>query len=373
MASATLLAVLSLTTCTNALVAEIEAIRYEAFAQTKIPVAPLSPTVAPVNGPAGSGKVLVSWAVVPGTTSYDVYYSSTVSPPAMPNGGTDLSGSSCTISELTNWNTYYFWVIAKNKLGSSPLSIPPATGQSGIRVTSVTLNKAAATFLVGSQETLSATCLPANATFPDVTWTTSNASCATVTGGTVMGGTTGSAIITATSMDGSLKTATLTANISSYAFNTAGPAGGILFYDKGSYSSGWRFMEAASNNTGANHTWRYGVAQVILGAQQWDTGTGKSNTDAIIVAQGSGPYFAYDCRSCTQAGYTDWFMPSMNEATIWLTVPGSKNNINSFFSSTQINETSVYGYDTLTSIWKAMNPNYPSGGSYYITRPIRHF
>jgi hypothetical protein len=35
-----------------------------------------------------------------------------------------------------------------------------------------------------------------------------------------------------------------------YAIGSAGPAGGIVFYDKGSYSEGWRYAEAAPTDLG---------------------------------------------------------------------------------------------------------------------------
>ena len=39
-----------------------------------------------------------------------------------------------------------------------------------------------------------------------------------------------------------------------YAIGDSGPAGGIIFYDKGDYSYGWRYLEAAPKNQGRN-TW----------------------------------------------------------------------------------------------------------------------
>jgi hypothetical protein len=63
-----------------------------------------------------------------------------------------------------------------------------------------------------------------------------------------------------------------------------GPAGGLVFYDKGSYSDGWRFLEAAPSNQSAGIQWYNGKYIDI----KTDTaiGTGKANTAAIIAAQG---------------------------------------------------------------------------------------
>lgn len=72
-----------------------------------------------------------------------------------------------------------------------------------VAVTGVTLNKSTGTGTVGSTETLVATVAPANATNKGVTWSTSDASKATVdqTGKVVLTGV-GTVTITATTKDG---------------------------------------------------------------------------------------------------------------------------------------------------------------------------
>jgi TolB-like protein len=59
-----------------------------------------------------------------------------------------------------------------------------------------------------------------------------------------------------------------------------GQAGGILFYDKGSYSNGWRFLEAAPPDTEFLATWN------------------NANSG---------------CRSLNVNGFTDWRLPNSNE------------------------------------------------------------
>ena len=72
----------------------------------------------------------------------------------------------------------------------------------GIPVTEVRLNKTATTISQGSQETLTATVLPTNATFQGVTWSSSNNAVATVNAsGVVTAISVGTATITAKSMD----------------------------------------------------------------------------------------------------------------------------------------------------------------------------
>ena len=82
--------------------------------------------------------------------------------------------------------------------------IPEASGgEEYVPVTGVSLNKSTASVTAGTNLTLSATVTPSNATNRAVTWSTSNASVATVsTAGLVRGVTPGTATITVTTVDG---------------------------------------------------------------------------------------------------------------------------------------------------------------------------
>ena len=71
-----------------------------------------------------------------------------------------------------------------------------------VHVTGVSLDKATDTVEVGSTTTLTETITPSNATNKSVTWSTSNSSVATVSGGVVTGVSAGSARITVTTADG---------------------------------------------------------------------------------------------------------------------------------------------------------------------------
>ena len=97
-----------------------------------------------------------------------------------------------------------------------------------------------------------------------------------------------------------------------YAVGDTGPAGGWIFYDKGSYSDGWRYLEAAPSDQSTGIQW-YNGSYVVTGATGTAIGTGQDNTTAIVTIQGAGSYAAQLCNDLTVGGYNDWFLPSKYE------------------------------------------------------------
>lgn len=106
-----------------------------------------------------------------------------------------------------------------------------------------------------------------------------------------------------------------------YPVGSIGPAGGYVFYDKGNYSDGWQYLEAAPKKYEYRKVW--GGYGIHLGT---DTaiGTGKSNTEKIVSTFGHAePYDEktdYAAKVCadlvvTRDGvmYGDWFLPSKDE------------------------------------------------------------
>lgn len=76
--------------------------------------------------------------------------------------------------------------------------------------TGISLNQTSVTIDEGKSITLKATVSPSDATYKTVTWTTSNSSVATVSGGTVRGMSAGTALITATTSNGKTAVCTVT-------------------------------------------------------------------------------------------------------------------------------------------------------------------
>jgi hypothetical protein len=107
-----------------------------------------------------------------------------------------------------------------------------------------------------------------------------------------------------------------------YAVGDVGPAGGYVFYDKGSVSEGWQYLEAApASLEWQNRVWGgYGMSVTGTG---FAIGNGKGNTEKIVAAYGKAEPFEkrtdYAARLCSDlvyAGFSDWFLPSREELNL---------------------------------------------------------
>jgi hypothetical protein len=102
-----------------------------------------------------------------------------------------------------------------------------------------------------------------------------------------------------------------------YKIGDTGPGGGIVFYDKGDNSDGWRYMEAAPAST----EWKdiqWGPNGEIKGTRV-EMGAGKKNTRIIVnhaVAAGGNYRAAWLCDSLEYGEYDDWFLPSKAELNL---------------------------------------------------------
>jgi hypothetical protein len=104
-----------------------------------------------------------------------------------------------------------------------------------------------------------------------------------------------------------------------YAVGDTGPAGGIIFYDKGATDAGWRYLEAAPASTERHASWGV-VGTAIPEADGTAIGTGRQNTADIVAIQGPGTtYAAQLCDGLTYGGYSDWFLPSRDELNLMYT------------------------------------------------------
>lgn len=103
-----------------------------------------------------------------------------------------------------------------------------------------------------------------------------------------------------------------------YVLRETGPAGGIIFYDKGDYSGGWRYLEAAPAG------WYGAPDPTVVWSNLCDyytnnagtttgIGTGCSNTEKIVNQVGHTDSGAKLCKAYSGSGFSDWFMPSKDE------------------------------------------------------------
>ncbi len=102
-----------------------------------------------------------------------------------------------------------------------------------------------------------------------------------------------------------------------FALRSTGPAGGWIFYDKGGYSDGWRYLETAPSDIGIDQAWCTGdsvnFATVLYPLLGTVIGTGSANTNNIADTSNVGTTVAGSCRNLIVGIYDDWFMPSRDE------------------------------------------------------------
>jgi hypothetical protein len=99
-----------------------------------------------------------------------------------------------------------------------------------------------------------------------------------------------------------------------YKVGETGPAGGIVFHDKGNDSGGWRYLEAAPVSTERNLIW--GLFGTTVNGTGVELGVGKQNTMAIVQSLMSSGEFnsaVYYCDALESGGYNDWYLPSKGE------------------------------------------------------------
>jgi hypothetical protein len=95
-----------------------------------------------------------------------------------------------------------------------------------------------------------------------------------------------------------------------YKIGSTGPAGGIVFYDKGYFLDGWQYLEVASRDVGIGIPWS--ASKRIVNGTSTAVGTGKRNTE-LIVGSGENISAALVAAHYSQGGYNDWYLPSKDE------------------------------------------------------------
>ena len=175
-----------------------------------------------------------------------------------------------------------------------------------------------------------------------------------------------------------------------YKVGDTGPGGGVVFYDKGNSSGGWRYLEVAPGGwygIGPDDPlleWAPGTVpgtpgyENVPGATGIAIGTGRANTRAIIAIVGDADPAtncpaAWACVNYRGGGKSDWFLPSLdelNELYKQSYVVGGFDLINSYpyWSSSQYSEYAAFcQYFTFGSL------DVDGKFNDYPVRPIRAF
>ena len=103
--------------------------------------------------------------------------------------------------------------------------------------------------------------------------------------------------------------------VRAYRIGDTGPAGGLIFYDKGNNSGGWRYLEAAPEE--AEFQTRWSMRNTAVDNTRDGIGNGRRNTQLIVekFKQTSGEWdtAAQKADELIYNGFDDWFLPSQSE------------------------------------------------------------
>ncbi|MBB6481013.1 InlB B-repeat-containing protein [Spirochaeta isovalerica] len=151
------------------------------------------------------------------------------------------------------------------------------------------------------------------------------------------------------------------------ALGATGPAGGIIIADKGSYSDGWRYIEASPSDLSSGISWNNGV-NTDSTADGFDLGAGLINTSQIISSQGIGTYAAQLCDDYSIVNdsviYDDWYLPSLMEMDAFMSSNFRGDlTVGSYWSSTSLTVDSAEAY--------AFDGDWFSPGSYTKDEELR--
>ena len=173
-----------------------------------------------------------------------------------------------------------------------------------------------------------------------------------------------------------------------YELGDVGPAGGTVFFDKGTYSNGWRYMEAAPADLGF---FEWGCTASEIGNTVAELGAGLTNSGQVTFFHDNLDNYYGNPSVCNPAndgtvasqqaltyelnGFDDWFLPSQVELALMhsnLHLLGFGNFANAaYWSSTETDAENAQIID-FTNGSAATSPKIPISNAVY-ARVIRYF
>jgi TolB-like protein len=127
-----------------------------------------------------------------------------------------------------------------------------------------------------------------------------------------------------------------------YRIGDFGPAGGLVFYDKGVFSNGWRYIEVAPAETELLVYIGWNREHNLEGTRN-DIGFGKTNTQLMVEflnKSGVSGHIAQLSNSLIFDGFNDWFLPSKDELNL-MYINLKQRNLGNFDSNSWYYSSSV--------------------------------
>lgn len=152
---------------------------------------------------------------------------------------------------------------------------------------------------------------------------------------------------------------------STYSLRDIGPAGGYIFYDKGYYSSGWRYLEAAPAST--EWEWKeWGSCGTFIGGTGTGIGTGQSNTTTIATWLNNHDETnraAQLCDALVYGGYDDWFLPSKDELNkMWINLKSGTDENNVTYTPVGFFNDYIFWSSSEYNAYSAWSQGFSNGG-----------
>lgn len=180
---------------------------------------------------------------------------------------------------------------------------------------------------------------------------------------------------------------TLFAKWREYRIGEKGPAGGIIFYNKGNSDAGWRYLEAAASDAGRflfGYFRPNGIETQEIGTKSM-LGDGKNNTLALTSKMANTAYKGlsgtdtknqYAANVCwgystevDGAKYDDWFLPSLGELGIlYENLKDDLGMSGNYWSSTEHFDLNAWYFNFSNGEQNSINRSFV-----YKVRPVRSF